>query len=80
MRLTGPEGQLDVAIDTPWHADAQVRATGDAPDGKGARQPIPLHLVYEAHDVRVAPGQPLTWQMTLTLAPAAARAYRTLQN
>ena len=50
-------------------AMAALRATGASdrqqPLGRGARGPIPLHLIYEARDVRVTPGQPVTWQMTL---------------
>ncbi len=67
MRFTGPEGELNVAITPPWRAAANVSATGDSPGGKGARLPIPLHLVYEAHDVRVSPGEPVTWRLTCTL-------------
>jgi hypothetical protein len=26
---------------------------------------VPLHLVYEARDVRIAPGEPITWQLTV---------------
>ena len=61
----GTDGHLDVAIQTPWRADARVQATGDAPEGKGARGPIPLHLVYEARDVRIDPGRALSWRMRL---------------
>ena len=72
FRLSGPEGQLHVAVVTPWRAHGRVQATGDAPDGKGARGPIPLHLVYEARDVRIAPGRPVSWRMRLRPgAPAA---------
>jgi hypothetical protein len=58
-------GALQVSVSTPWKADMHVRATGDDVLGRGARGAIPLHVMYEAHDVLVTPGQPLTWQMTL---------------
>jgi hypothetical protein len=44
-----------------------MQATGDGPLGRGARGPVPLHLVYEARDVALTPGRPSTW--TLTLRP-----------
>jgi hypothetical protein len=58
-------GALQVSISTPWKTDAHVRATGDDVLGRGARGHIPLHLMYEAHDLRVTPGQPVTWKLTL---------------
>jgi hypothetical protein len=64
--LTGTSAPLRVNVMTPWPLPARrVQATGNSPLGRGARGPIPLHLIYEARDVRVTPGQPVTWQMTL---------------
>jgi hypothetical protein len=60
-------GALQVSVSTPWKTDRYVRATGDDRLGRGARGAIPLHLMYEARDVRVTPGQPVTWRLTLTL-------------
>jgi hypothetical protein len=44
--LVGREARLEVAITTPWRVDAQTGPTGDSPDGKGARGPIPIKLIY----------------------------------
>jgi hypothetical protein len=65
-RLTGAAPLL-VTVNVPWPVARLMQATGDGPLGRGARGPVPLHLVYEARDVTVAPGQPSTW--TLTLRP-----------
>jgi hypothetical protein len=64
--LTGGSAALRVAVTIPWpQLTSHVEGTGNSPLGRGARGAVPLHLVYEARDVRIAPGQPITWQMTL---------------
>jgi hypothetical protein len=64
--LTGGSAPLRVTVTTPWPQVTQrAQATGNGPLGRGARGAVPMHLVYEARDVRIAPGQPLTWQLTL---------------
>ena len=64
--LTGGSAPLRVAVDAPWlRLTPRVQATGNGPLGRGARGAVPIHLVYEARDVRIAPGQRLTWQLTL---------------
>jgi hypothetical protein len=65
VRLSGPSGALRVSIRTPWQVDTSVRATGNTPLGRGARGHIPLHLTYEAHDVRITPDRAVEWQITL---------------
>ena len=57
---------LTGAVTTPWASILHhTLATGDSPLGRGARGPVPLHLVYEAPGVRLTPGDPVTWQLTL---------------
>ena len=63
--LSGSGPALICAVETPWKTDTAVRATGSGPLGRGARGYIPLHLTYEAHDLRLTPGQPIAWHMTL---------------
>jgi hypothetical protein len=64
--LAGPNGQLTVAVTTPWASVLRrVQATGDSPLGRGVRGPVPLHLIYEAPGVSLTPGQPVSWQLTL---------------
>jgi hypothetical protein len=64
--MTGSGGPLHVVVDVPWKTESAIRATGDGPLGRGARGYIPLHLAYEARDLRLTPGQPITWRLTLS--------------
>ena len=64
-RLGGSGVALTCAVDAPWTIDTAVRATGSGPLGRGARGYIPLHVTYEARDLRLAPGQPIAWKLTL---------------
>jgi hypothetical protein len=47
---------------------ASIRRT-DGPDGRGARLGIPVHVVYEAADVAIAPDRPLRSEIVLELSP-----------
>jgi hypothetical protein len=69
--MTGSGAPLSIVVETPWKTDAAIRATGNGPLGRGARGHIPLHLAYEARDLRLTPGQPVTWRATLS--PEAER-------
>jgi hypothetical protein len=64
--VTGSGARLRVLVDTPWKTESTIRATGNGPLGRGARGYIPLYLAYEARQVRMTPGQPLTWRLTLS--------------
>jgi hypothetical protein len=69
--FSGSGALLRVAVNTPWKADARIRATGDGPLGRGARGYIPLHLTYAGRDIHITPTRPATWQVTLQpLQPA----------
>jgi hypothetical protein len=63
--LTGGAAPLRVTFNAPWPPIRQIQATGDSAMGRGARGAVPVHLIYEAHDLTLAPGQALTWTMTL---------------
>jgi hypothetical protein len=63
--LTGGAAPLTVIVNAPGQFKRLIQATGDGPLGRGARGAVPLHLMYEAHDVAVAPDRPLTWTLTL---------------
>jgi len=45
-----------------------IRRT-DGPDGRGARLGIPVHVVYEAADVAIAPDRPLRSEIVLEISP-----------
>jgi hypothetical protein len=64
--LTGPGAALIIAVEAPWKTASVTRATGNEPSGRGARGYIPLHLAYEARDLRLAPAQPISWRLTLS--------------
>jgi hypothetical protein len=66
-QLSGGAAPIGVTVNAPWPVSRLMQATGDGPLGRGARGPVPLHLVYEARDVALTPGRPSTW--TLTLRP-----------
>jgi hypothetical protein len=69
--MIGSGAPLSIVVEAPWKTGAATRATGDGPLGRGARGYIPLHLANEARDLRLTPGQPITWR--LTLSPQAER-------
>ncbi|MET0556251.1 MAG: hypothetical protein ABW221_24635 [Vicinamibacteria bacterium] len=48
---------------------ASVHRTGDGPEGRGARLGIPVHVVYEATDVTIAPDRPLRSEIVLEIPP-----------
>ena len=67
--LSGREGFLHVSIPgADWPYTIRLHATADGPEGRGARGHIPLHLVVDASNIRLEPGQPKTW--TLHLQPS----------
>jgi hypothetical protein len=71
MLMSGAAAALRIVVEAPWKTEPAIRATGNGPLGRGARGNIPLHLAYEARDLRLTPGQPITWR--LTLSPEAER-------
>jgi hypothetical protein len=68
-RLESPDGILEVqSPTTPWPIEESVVASGDAPIGRGARRPVPLHLNYEARNIRLEPRHPVRWRIALRAA------------
>jgi len=59
------QSPLQVTISAPWPLTRRLQATGDGPLARGARGAVPLHLMYEAQDLTLTPGRPVTWQLTL---------------
>jgi hypothetical protein len=64
-RFEVDEGVLEVAASADWPMKASLRATLDGALGRGARGPLPLHIVYETRDLRLNPKQPARWRITL---------------
>jgi hypothetical protein len=58
-------GSLSVAATADWPLNVSLLATGDSPLGRGARGPVPLHLIYETHDLHLSAGKGARWSITL---------------
>jgi hypothetical protein len=65
------ESSLAVAAKADWPLEISLLATGDTALGRGARAPLPLHLIYESRDLRLAPNQNAHWRLTIRVARAA---------
>ena len=67
FELNGREGRGTVTFKTPAGAQLRVVATGDSKLGKGVLGAIPLHLVAEAENIKLAAGQKLSWEISIEL-------------
>lgn len=72
MRLSGPEGVLDVSTGGDLPVAASVVDVGGGPLGRGPRLAVPTHVTYEATDVELRAGQPRSWEIRLTPSGATA--------
>jgi len=59
------ESVLSVSATSDWSMKTSTFATGDHALGRGARGPLPLHLVYESHDLRLTPNRNLHWRLIM---------------
>jgi hypothetical protein len=66
-RMNLGEVTLSIAATADWPLTISVKATGDGPLGRGARGPLPLHLIYESHDLQLKPDKPAHWRLVLTV-------------
>ncbi len=66
-RMNLGEATLSIAAAADWPLMISVKATGDGPLGRGARGPLPLHLIYESHDLELKPDKPAHWRLTLRM-------------
>jgi hypothetical protein len=66
-RMKMGESTLSINATADWPLMNSLKATGDGPLGRGARGPIPLHLIYESHDLQLKPGKPTHWRLILSL-------------
>jgi hypothetical protein len=58
----GPDGRLEVTVTrADWPYTISTRATGNSPDGRGARGAVPLHLEFDARDITLDPDAPKMW-------------------
>jgi hypothetical protein len=67
-RFSSEAGSLTVQlVDSTFDVKASIVATGDRAIGRGVHGAIPLHLVFDAGDLRVEQGKPLKYRLTLTV-------------
>ena len=59
------EGTLEVRSAADWPLDVSLAAPGDGALGRGARGAVPLHLIYEARDVRLPAGGAALWLISV---------------
>ena len=64
-RMKFGESTLSISASADWPLSISLKATANDPSGRGARGPIPLHLVYETRELRLTPGKPARWRLTL---------------
>ena len=64
-RLEGREGKLSVAVKADWPLSISLLATGDGPLGRGARGPVPLHLIYETRDLQLTARHSVQWRLAM---------------
>lgn len=64
-RLVDSDGALAVAVRADWPLTVSTSATGDSALGRGARSPLPLHLIYESRDLVLPAKEAVHWQLTI---------------
>jgi hypothetical protein len=76
LRLVGSERQnllmdeksgLLVTVAADWPVSMSAWAPGDSALGRGARGPVPLHLIYESPHLHLPAKQDLHWRLTIKL-------------
>ncbi|MCU1266957.1 MAG: hypothetical protein JWM21_3275 [Acidobacteria bacterium] len=56
---------LAVEVKTDWPASIAAWAPGDSALGRGARQPLALHLIYESPHLKLPARKDMHWRMTI---------------
>jgi hypothetical protein len=62
--LRGRDGETTVKLILPAGFNVRIEAAGDSAIGKGVLGPIPLHLIVERENFRLASGQSLRWEIS----------------
>jgi hypothetical protein len=65
IEFNGPEGSTVVAIEIPEGTKIGINATGDTRLSKGVLRAIPLHIVAERANFKLAAGQKLFWTISV---------------
>src|SRR4029453_1222171 len=59
------EGTLEVTAVSNQPIRTSLQVAGNSVLGRGARGPVPLHLIYEINKLRLSAGQPATLRLSL---------------
>jgi hypothetical protein len=74
VRFESPEGALEVQSPVAdWQLQETILATGDSITGSGARGAVPLHMVYESHNLRLTAQRPVRWRIALRVVELQAK-------
>jgi hypothetical protein len=72
-RFSSESGSLTAQLsNATFDFTASIVAAGDKAIGRGVHGAIPLHLVFDAGDLKVENGKPLKYRLTLTVKSRAA--------
>jgi len=63
--LLDNETGLNVTVKADWPLLMSTWTPADGPLGRGARRPVPLHLIYESPNLRLPAGRELHWRMSV---------------
>lgn len=67
-RFRSKDAALAVRLsDATFPVSTSIKASGDGPLGRGVHGAIPLHLVFESHDLTVTAEKPLKFKITLSV-------------
>jgi hypothetical protein len=64
-RMKFGESKLSIAVAADWPLVISLKANGDDALGRGARGPVPLHLIYESSALRLTPSKRAHWRLIL---------------
>ncbi len=71
-RFSSKEGSLEVSmVQASFPMTTELFAAGNSPLGRGVKGAIPLHTVFESHNLLVQPGNPLRTRLSLAVASSA---------
>jgi hypothetical protein len=66
--FAGRDGRLAVKIDVPKDVSYDVVATGDSRLSKGVLMAIPIHIVFESGERKIAKGEKFVWEITFEVS------------
>lgn len=80
-RFTSKGCSLAVSmVQASFPLTTELFATGNSPLGRGVKGAIPLHVVFESHNLSVQSGNPLLTRLALTVASSAVSETKSATN